>query len=46
MIHALLGYTGMFLVAGVFGLLGLGAVSFLPTYLSSDRFRDEMHVKK
>jgi len=45
-IHALLGYTGMFLVAGVFGLLGLSAVSFLPTYLSSDRFRDEMHVKK
>jgi len=45
-IHTLLGYTGMFIVAGMFGLVGLGAVSLLPTFLNSEIFRDEMHVKK
>jgi len=44
-IHAMLGYTGMFLVAGMFGLVGLGAVSLLPTFLSSEVFREQMHEK-
>merc|ERR1711892_1004289 len=44
-IHAMLGYTGMFLVAALSGLVGLGATSLLPTGLSSDVFRDQMHVK-
>jgi len=45
-IHAMLGYTGMFLVAALCGLVGLGATSLLPTSLSSNVFRDQMHVKK
>ena len=42
----MLGYTGMFLVAALCGLVGLGATSLLPNGLSSDVFRDQMHVKK
>ena len=32
--HALLGYTGMFILSGVFGILGVLAACFLPRRLS------------
>ena len=33
--QAYLGYTGMFLVAGGFGIVGIAAACFLPKHLSS-----------
>jgi len=36
-IYSLLGYTGMFLVAGGFGLLGLIAVGLAPRHLESEK---------
>jgi len=38
-IHSLLGYTGMFLVAGGFGVLGLIAMGLAPRHLSSEKQR-------
>ena len=39
LIHAALGYTGMFLVAGACGVMGLMVVSWAPTRLSSVQFK-------
>jgi len=38
-IYSLLGYTGMFLVAGAFGILGMVAIGVGPRHLSSEKFR-------
>jgi len=39
-IYALLGYMGMFLVGGGFGVLGLVVVALTPRHLDSEKYRD------